>query len=201
MTQYDFGIVPFIVTKDNRHHLDSALPNKLFEYLAAGLPVIVRDLQCMASYVKREKVGIVFDQVQDIIDIIEELKNIDVSGKVRTFEDEIEKIEKLYEKVLRSPRGLQKEKIYKAWAISYIDQIHQVCLTGNKDSLWLAEKHINSILPKKYRKSIISVLLKVKENILTKIKGLVREFYWTYLKDSFSDAIVGRIILKVRQVT
>jgi len=40
ITQYDFGWAGFNVNRKNREHLDVALPNKVFEYVGCGLPVL-----------------------------------------------------------------------------------------------------------------------------------------------------------------
>lgn len=53
----DLGIHPL----DNscRNH-ELALPNKLFDYVFAGLPVVVSHLQEMAAFVERHRVGVTF---------------------------------------------------------------------------------------------------------------------------------------------
>ncbi len=60
---------------------DQALPNKLFEYVHAGLPLVVSDARLMADFVTRNDVGEVF-----------------VAGDPRSFADAVSK-------VLRSPVG------------------------------------------------------------------------------------------------
>jgi glycosyltransferase involved in cell wall biosynthesis len=50
LSQYDIGLLPFQKTPENIQHLDSGLPNKLFEYLAAGLPVA-----CKAGLIQQER--------------------------------------------------------------------------------------------------------------------------------------------------
>lgn len=51
------------------------LPNKLFEYLTAGIPCIVPDLFEMSKYIKEERAGFLFKQ-EVIGDLIQEIKNI-----------------------------------------------------------------------------------------------------------------------------
>ncbi|MGD9572604.1 MAG: glycosyltransferase [Thermoleophilia bacterium] len=45
----------------NDAHLDTALPNKAFEYLASGLPVVSGPHRALAGLVRREGVGVVVD--------------------------------------------------------------------------------------------------------------------------------------------
>lgn len=54
----DTGVHPMVGSCLN-HKL--ALPNKLFEYLQAGLPIIVSDMPEMATFVRKEKIGLVFE--------------------------------------------------------------------------------------------------------------------------------------------
>jgi len=106
MTQYDFGIIPFNIEKGNKRFLDSTIANKLFEYLASGLPVVASPLKSYINYFQQNKVGITFNNVQDIIDNIDLLKNmtetVDFSQHVYTFEKEIHKVEEFYEQVIKN---------------------------------------------------------------------------------------------------
>jgi glycosyltransferase involved in cell wall biosynthesis len=100
MTRYDFGIVPFVVTPENERHLHSAMPNKLFEYLAAGLPVIANDLKSIREFFNTYPVGVLYRTPEEI------------AGKLRTFprslpdnvpfvfEEQIGLVEAVYRKVL-----------------------------------------------------------------------------------------------------
>ena len=87
MTQFDFGIVPFIKTKENSRHVNSMVPHKLFEYLAAGLPVISADIAGMREFLNREKVGILYRTVDDIVNGMETLRKIKIKDKEYTVED------------------------------------------------------------------------------------------------------------------
>ena len=104
MTQYDFGIIPFNLEKGNKRFLDSTIANKLFEYLAARLPVIASPLQSYVDYFKKNLIGITFENAQDIIGNIPKLKEIaektDFSKQIFTYEGEIGRLETFYEKII-----------------------------------------------------------------------------------------------------
>jgi glycosyltransferase involved in cell wall biosynthesis len=62
---YDFGWAGFNSAL-NAAHLDTALPNKAFEYLACGLPVITLPHRALARLVDEERIGVVLDRVEDL---------------------------------------------------------------------------------------------------------------------------------------
>jgi glycosyltransferase involved in cell wall biosynthesis len=64
------------------------LPNKLFDYFMAGLPVIVSDLPEMKKIVLEHNVGQVFDfkgngDLGKAIDVVRETKNVDLASRLR----------------------------------------------------------------------------------------------------------------------
>lgn len=61
MVKYDCGLVLFNVTDQNRTHLEKTSTNKIYEYINAGLPIIVGDINTHINFVKEYKVGCVFD--------------------------------------------------------------------------------------------------------------------------------------------
>lgn len=105
MSQYDFGIVPFIVTSENNKHLESAMPNKLFEYLAAGLPVIARNLYSIRKFFEKFSAGILYDTVDDIIAGIKSSNRKITTEIPFIFEDEINNVERLYKELLNRRNG------------------------------------------------------------------------------------------------
>ncbi len=113
MSQYDFGIIPFNLRKGNKRFLDSTIANKLFEYMAARLPVIAASLHSYVEYFESNPVGITFSSVDDIIEGIPRLKEIkektDFSENIFTYEKEITKIEQFYYSILNNnvSRNLQ----------------------------------------------------------------------------------------------
>ncbi len=67
LTRYDVGLIPFRAHMTNKAHLDMGMSNKLFEYLAAGLPILCRKgLYEHEKFVKENNVGIIYDSVQDM---------------------------------------------------------------------------------------------------------------------------------------
>jgi glycosyltransferase involved in cell wall biosynthesis len=55
VAEADVGLIPFNRTPGQ----DMALPNKLFEYLHAGLPMVVSDALAIADFVRRHELGVV----------------------------------------------------------------------------------------------------------------------------------------------
>ncbi|MDP2671605.1 MAG: glycosyltransferase family 4 protein [bacterium] len=80
----DLGVVPMLKTNLNQY---LATPNKLFEYLVAGLPVAVSNMKEMKKLVEEEEIGVVFDpenpkeiaskinQVLNEVGVYEKMKN------------------------------------------------------------------------------------------------------------------------------
>lgn len=62
---YDVGWAGFN-TGLNGPHLDTALPNKAFEYLASGLPIVAGPHRALAALVRRHGVGVVVDDPSEL---------------------------------------------------------------------------------------------------------------------------------------
>ena len=65
LPRYDLGWAGFN-TALNRPHLDTVLPNKAFEYLACGLPVLTLGHQALARLVEEEGVGVSLGALDDL---------------------------------------------------------------------------------------------------------------------------------------
>ena len=93
MSQFDFGIIPFKIENGNKRFLDSTIANKLFEYLAAGLPVVTSPLKSYIDFFSDNPVGLVFNRADDIVQNISRLREIarqtDFSQQIYTYEKEI----------------------------------------------------------------------------------------------------------------
>ena len=101
MQQYRWGLVG----NTNRFkQWDVSMPNKLFEYMAAGIPVVVWNAAEAAKFVEREGVGIVVNSAEEIVARNGEAEKCQeaVLAKIKgwTWEANIHRLEKLYAKVL-----------------------------------------------------------------------------------------------------
>lgn len=109
MTQYDFGLIPWNLEKGNERFLASTIANKLFEYLAAGLPVATADIQSYRDYFSEQNVGLTFKSITDLKNKITDLKNLSDVVKqgnfVFTYEKEIEKVEKFYREIINNKKA------------------------------------------------------------------------------------------------
>jgi 2-polyprenyl-3-methyl-5-hydroxy-6-metoxy-1,4-benzoquinol methylase/tetratricopeptide (TPR) repeat protein len=116
MTPYDFGIIPFNIQNGNKRFLDSTIANKLFEYLAAGLPVLTSDLRSYKDYFAKNAVGLTFRNAEEIVGHVPKLRkmatNIDWTSSFHTYEDKIGSLETFYQEVLSNKS--QSEKSYVA---------------------------------------------------------------------------------------
>jgi glycosyltransferase involved in cell wall biosynthesis len=65
LTQYDYGWAGLNTAK-NRKHLEIALPNKVIEYVACGLPVLAFPHRTIRNFIERNRVGVVGKDVHDV---------------------------------------------------------------------------------------------------------------------------------------
>ena len=105
LPEYDFGWAGFNATL-NGAHLDTALPNKLFEYLGCGLPVITLGHRALSRFVAEHGVGVEIDGLDGLGD---RLAAVDVPALRRrvagvrwelTIEANIQPIVDLYKTVV-----------------------------------------------------------------------------------------------------
>lgn len=104
LPDYDLGLAAFNATL-NDAHLATVLPNKAFEYVGCGLPVITREHQALAAWVREEGTGLVVD---DLAALPEALAEVDVPAlrarcrenrETYTIEGRIGQVLDLYERL------------------------------------------------------------------------------------------------------
>jgi len=82
ITQYDFGWAGFNDML-NRVHLDTVLPNKLFEYISCGLPVISFPHEALKHFLETHHAGLVIDTISGLAERLRTLEMVAVRGNVR----------------------------------------------------------------------------------------------------------------------
>jgi glycosyltransferase involved in cell wall biosynthesis len=102
---YDFGWAGFNGTR-NRAHLDTALPNKAFEYLGCGLPVLTFEHRALSRLIDDHGVGLTLATVDGLADRVAALgvgalrrRAAAVRGTL-TVEANIHRIAALYEELV-----------------------------------------------------------------------------------------------------
>ncbi len=99
--QYDFGWAGFNDIL-NRVHLDTVLPNKLFEYIACGLPVISFPHKALKDFLETHRLGLVIEAVSGLAEQLRAPEMETVREKVRalrwdfTVESNLGRIVKIY---------------------------------------------------------------------------------------------------------
>ena len=109
ITQYDYGWAGFNVNSKNRKHLDVALPNKVFEYIACSLPVLAFKHKNIMAFLTRHNVGLVFDSLDEMASQLQNKKKIwnlkrnvlNIRNKL-TVEKNINKIIQYYKEICAS---------------------------------------------------------------------------------------------------
>lgn len=101
LSRYDWG---FVGHAEYTKTLEYCMPNKMFEYVTAGIPVIVCNAPEAGKWAEDNGVGVSISSVHEIPEIYhrhEELrKNVEEKNKAFTMESQIPDLLGLYEKVL-----------------------------------------------------------------------------------------------------
>ena len=103
--QYDFGWAGFNTTL-NRAHLDTALPNKAFEYLGCGLPVLTLDHTALRRFVEEHGVGVSLPTLDGLaarlgaLDLPSLRRRVALARPNLTIEANIARIAALYAEVI-----------------------------------------------------------------------------------------------------
>jgi len=66
LTRHDWGLVGCV---EPCSQYDATIPNKLFEYMAAGIPIIVLNADECAEFVMQTGIGVVVNSMDDIPEI------------------------------------------------------------------------------------------------------------------------------------
>jgi glycosyltransferase involved in cell wall biosynthesis len=120
---YDFGWVGFNAAL-NAAHLDTALPNKLYDYLGCGLPVITLNHRALRRMLREEGVGLALDQVEDLVaalaaaDVAALRRRVADARARLTVEAQIGRIAELYRDVAADERWATAKPRYGRQAVA-----------------------------------------------------------------------------------
>lgn len=104
LPRYDVGWAAFNA-RLNAAHLDTALPNKAFEYLASGLPIAAGPHRALRRLVEDNDVGVVVEDLRDLPGVLTDaplaaLRRRALEGRARfTVEGHIGELVDLYQEV------------------------------------------------------------------------------------------------------
>ncbi|MGH3091123.1 MAG: glycosyltransferase, partial [Gaiellaceae bacterium] len=104
LPSYDLGWAGFNAEL-NASHLDTALPNKAFEYLGCGLPVLTLRHRALSRFLEERGLGVSLDAAEDLSRVLETIDLPELRRRVAaarfefTFESRIGEILELYEAV------------------------------------------------------------------------------------------------------
>jgi glycosyltransferase involved in cell wall biosynthesis len=105
LPQYDLGWAGFNAEL-NGPHLDTALPNKVFEYIGCGLPVITLRHRALERFLAEEGVGVSVPSVDELaahldrVDLAQLRRQVIATRARFTMEANIERITHLYDDVV-----------------------------------------------------------------------------------------------------
>lgn len=104
MSKYDVGLCWLNTNEKNKQYLEFASPNKIQEYINAGIPVAVGNVKSQIEYVEGYGFGRFLDLAGDIVNQLKEIAEIEIpehilETKKLTFEGKISGLIDFYNKV------------------------------------------------------------------------------------------------------
>jgi 2-polyprenyl-3-methyl-5-hydroxy-6-metoxy-1,4-benzoquinol methylase len=117
MTKYDFGLATFSLSDRNKTFLNTAFPNKIWDYLAAGLPILFSDLISFRKFAEESGVGIVIDPAANLRALAEKTTQIKIekdflAKKKWLMNDVAENIMEFFARVIQRRNSLDRNGIY-----------------------------------------------------------------------------------------
>jgi hypothetical protein len=104
LPQYDFGWAGFNSTL-NRAHLDTCLPNKAYEYIGCGLPVLTLGHRALSRLITEGGIGLSLAGFDDLVGQLSAVDGVELRRRVAairlelTVEANIHRLTELYETV------------------------------------------------------------------------------------------------------
>lgn len=106
MSKYDVGLCLLNINDKNRQYLEYASPNKIQEYVNAGIPVAVGNIKSQISYVENHSFGKYLDMEGDILTQLKDISNIKIPQNVLkkkklTLESRIPELMDYYREIIK----------------------------------------------------------------------------------------------------
>jgi hypothetical protein len=99
LTRYDAGLIPFQPYDRDQGYMDTMLPNKLFDYLVAGLPLIVPPTRSISQFIARTGTGFTYELVDDLPSLVD-VRSIKIDRNLFVIEEHISELEDLYRSII-----------------------------------------------------------------------------------------------------
>ena len=90
LSRYDWGLVGCPV---DHPQWQKAMPNKLFEYMAAGIPVLVHNAAECAQFVSEYEVGVVAEDLDELVEIAADKKD---KGLAKYYRNNVERVRRQF---------------------------------------------------------------------------------------------------------
>ena len=109
LARFDVGIV--YVDEGFGPIRDTMRPNKLYEYLAAGLPVVANRGRELEQYLREKEAGFVFEGLDEAVHGDQERGGSEQAGRgwpppVETYESQASRLDAFFEEVLAGSRAI-----------------------------------------------------------------------------------------------
>ena len=99
LQQYDFGLLPFPADR-NAINIRTALPNRMFDYLIAGLPVAANNSGSISKFVKANNIGFVYNNIDELVLKLKvDSNNYKIDKTKFIMENHIHLVERLYKQI------------------------------------------------------------------------------------------------------
>ncbi len=106
MTKYDIGLCVLNITGKNKQYLEFASPNKIQEYVNAGIPVAVGNIYSQKKFVEENGFGKELNFNMDILEQLRDIAQIRIEDNILrkkglTFESKMQELIRFYDKCKR----------------------------------------------------------------------------------------------------
>lgn len=190
MTKYDIGLTILNVTDRNKTFLDTTFPNKAWEYLAAGLPIIFSNLTSFDNFLKRYKVGEILNLEGDLERQINRIKEISIPNNFLELnklcmDDYADRLIQFICKVKNKKRITQ--KLLNEKSNNLKSKTNSIIMSGSYGSGNIGDEYISFAIKKSVIGKDIDKIMCYNKEICEKFLRNVRY----YNQNDFRDASIG----------